>query len=195
MPHNPINYANTIMYKIVCNNLNIPDMYIGHTTNFKTRKNQHKNCCNNKSQTNYFLNIYQFIRDNGGWNNWTMIKIEDYPCNSLLDATKRERELLEEFKPNLNYNIPARTKKEYYQDNSEYFSLLNRDRRLNNLDKFKEKDKIYYDNNKDKILQKQNEKYNCDCGGFYTRCNKAIHFKTKKHQEYLKGSIPEQDTT
>ena len=187
MPHNPIDYSNTIMYKIVCNDLNIADKYIGHTTNFKSRKNQHKNCCNNESQTKYSLKVYQFIRDNGGWNNWTMIKIEDYPCNSLLDATKRERELLEELKANLNNNIPTRTKKEYYQDNSEYFSLLNRDRRLNNLDKFKEKDKNYYNNNKDKILQKRNEKITCECGGCYTHGNKSKHFKTIIHQNnYIK---------
>jgi hypothetical protein len=38
MPKQPINYENTIIYKIVCNNLNINDCYVGHTTDFTRRK-------------------------------------------------------------------------------------------------------------------------------------------------------------
>ena len=30
------------------------------------------------------------------------------------------------------------------------------------------------------------EKFNCACGGKYTRCHKVEHYRTKKHQKYLK---------
>ena len=30
------------------------------------------------------------------------------------------------------------------------------------------------------------EKHDCDCGGKYTTKRKAVHFKTQKHQEYIK---------
>lgn len=74
-------------------------------------------------------------------------------------------------------------------------------------DKKKEYNKKYYNENRDKILQKKKEyreqnedklkeKFKCECGGNYTFNNKAHHLKTKKHQEYLlKGSIPEQNTS
>ena len=37
---------NYVMYKIVCNDLNINDCYVGHTTNFNNRKSDHKYNCN-----------------------------------------------------------------------------------------------------------------------------------------------------
>ena len=37
--------------------------------------------------------------------------------------------------------------------------------------------------NKDKV----NEKFNCECGCKYTRCNKSHHIKTTKHLNYLKS--------
>ena len=38
MPKKEINYQNTIIYKIRCKDLNIKDVYVGHTTNFIQRK-------------------------------------------------------------------------------------------------------------------------------------------------------------
>jgi hypothetical protein len=32
------NYQNTVIYKIVCNDLSIKDLYVRHTTNFRKRK-------------------------------------------------------------------------------------------------------------------------------------------------------------
>ena len=34
-----------IFYKFVCKNPEIKSCYVGHTTNFNNRKNQHKYCC------------------------------------------------------------------------------------------------------------------------------------------------------
>ena len=47
MPKKDIDYSKTIIYKIVCNDLNITDVYVGHTTNFIKRKARHKYDCNN----------------------------------------------------------------------------------------------------------------------------------------------------
>ena len=47
MPKTNIIYNNTIIYKIVCNDLNIKDLYVGHTTDFTKRKYKHRlNCIN-----------------------------------------------------------------------------------------------------------------------------------------------------
>ena len=51
MPRHPINYDNTCFYKIVCKNLDIHDIYVGHTTDFTTRKTAHKTASNNNKKT------------------------------------------------------------------------------------------------------------------------------------------------
>ena len=45
MPRLPIDYANTVIYKIVCNDLSITELYVGHTTDFIRRKWSHRNNC------------------------------------------------------------------------------------------------------------------------------------------------------
>jgi predicted GIY-YIG superfamily endonuclease len=56
MPIKIIDYTKTIFYKIVCNDLNIKECYIGHTTNFRKRKNHHKTVCNNENNKGYNIN-------------------------------------------------------------------------------------------------------------------------------------------
>ena len=109
MPKDVINYKNTIIYKIVCNDLNIKDIYVGSTTNFIGRKRQHKkNCCNNIKKTEN-CKIYKFIKENGGWNNWSMFEIEKFECNDGNEARTRERYWYEILNANLNSQRPLTT--------------------------------------------------------------------------------------
>ena len=91
MPKLPTDYSKTIIYKLVKNddydNVNI---YIGSTTDFIRRKNNHKsNCCSEKSKE-YNEKKYQYIRNNGGWGEWNMIEIQKYTCNDKREAEARE---------------------------------------------------------------------------------------------------------
>ena len=83
-------YSKTIIYKLI--NYDYPELlYVGSTTNFTKRKQDHKkkSCLNsNIQQTN--LKVYQIKRKNGGWENWNMIKICDYPCINKREAEKEE---------------------------------------------------------------------------------------------------------
>ena len=106
MPKTKINYENTIIYKIVCNDLNIKDLYVGHTTDFIRRKYDHKKRCCHFIYNEYYSKVYTFIRNNGGWTNWSMIEIEKISCKDRNDATKRERYWLEELSAKLNTVIP-----------------------------------------------------------------------------------------
>lgn len=54
--------------------------------------------------------------------------------------------------------------------------------------------KAYREKNKDKILEynkkyfsvhNPNEKFNCDCGGKYSRANKSKHILSNKHLKFL----------
>ena len=96
------NYTNTIIYKIVCNDLNITDCYVGHTTHFIKRKQKHKHSCNVMTNKKYNLKIYMAIRANGGWVNWSMIEIEKFPCLDANEAKAREHHYYELFHAKLN---------------------------------------------------------------------------------------------
>jgi hypothetical protein len=88
MPRKPIDYQNTYFYKIVCRDLNVKDLYIGHTTDFQRRKSQHhRECCNNYN-SKHFIPVCKFIRANGGWENWDMILIECCFCIDGNDVRK-----------------------------------------------------------------------------------------------------------
>ena len=142
------NYSNGLIYKIVCNDVNITDIYVGSCCNFRRRKTAHKTCCNNKKSKNYNFKIYQTIRANGGWQNWSMLEVEKYSCNDKRELELRERHWLEQLKANLNCNIPSRTqkerKKQYYEENK---------------NKINEKQKQYNEKNKNKILEYKKNKY------------------------------------
>jgi hypothetical protein len=197
MPKEPIDYSKTIFYRIVCNDLNITDCYIGHTTNFIKRKQHHKDDCNNDKSKKYNMKVYKFIRDNGGWMNWSMIMIEQISCENLNDACKLERKFLEEYKATLNSYIPSRTNKEYYIDNidkiKEYY-IDNIDKikeyRELNKDKRKEQQKEWIEKNKDKKKEYIKEYLkltifcNC-CKKNIKKATKSRHLKSKNHIKNL----------
>lgn len=159
MPRLPINYDNSIIYRIVCNDPTITDCYIGSTSNFIKRKNTHKTNCKLETGKSYNYNIYKFIRSNGGWENWSMIEIEKYKAIDLQDKLKRERYWLEFYSATLNSNIPSRTRCEY---------------------KIVHKEKIANFN-----LKHNNMKITCECGCVLLKQNILLHRNTNKHLKLL----------
>jgi hypothetical protein len=160
MPRTAINYQNTIIYKIVCKDINNTDIYVGHTTNFTNRKRHHKECINPENPHHKYK-LYQTIKNIGGWDNWDMIEIEKYPCNDENEAKKRERFWFEEFKANLNMRFPIRDKKEYTDTHKN--------------------EKQEYDKNR-RLIQ-----FNCECGSTIKYSHKSDHLKTIKHLKYLES--------
>ena len=167
-------------YQIVCNDLDVKYRYVGSTQNFTRRKHQHKRICETSN-----LKIYQVIRENGGWSNWSMIKIEDAECETKLDAGKRERELLEQLGNGMNTQIPGRTIQEWYEDNKGHLAEQQKQYRQKNKEQIAEYHKQYRQENKEQIAEYSNKKYECECGGKYTHAHKSRHLKSKKHQDYI----------
>ena len=201
-------YENSVIYKIKHNeDYDDTNIYVGSTSNFKNRKYQHKTDCNNEKHKIYNLQVYQIIRDNGGWYNWVMIPIEEYPCNSKKELEIRERYHIDILRPTLNKNIPNRTQKEYQNANKEkiqeYFKkyrennkerIIERDKkyrndnkekkqqyRIANKEKIAETDKKKYEANKEKIAERAKEKVICEyCGCEFNKSSLKKHQKTKK---------------
>ena len=62
-----IDYSNTYFYKICCKDLDITDVYVGHTTDFTRRKHKHKHSCNNENNCNYNQYVYKFYMRTWGF--------------------------------------------------------------------------------------------------------------------------------
>ena len=169
------NYKNTVIYKIICKDETINDIYIGHTTNFKQRNKLHKSTCNVESLKGYNYKIYKIIRENGGWDNWNMTIIEEYPCESVNEARERERYWIEKESSQLNVTIPNRNKKEY----SQIYRVVHKE-------EISEKAKIYRNNNKDKIkdyIESNKEKISFQKQDWYEENKQEILQKAKEHYE------------
>jgi hypothetical protein len=175
MPKQPINYENTIIYKLVCKDLNVKDLYVGHTTNFIKRKCCHRESCSNPESNAYNFRVYDFIRKNGDWNNWDMIEVEKYPCKDKKEATARERYWYEELKGTLNSNVPTRTMREYREEKKEKISQNKKEWYEKNKEKYQNDEKYVekrrewvnksYRNTIDKIKKRVSERVNCECCG------------------------------
>jgi hypothetical protein len=183
MPRKAIDYQKVIIYKLVCNDLVVKDLYVGHTTDFTNRKKSHKSCSLNTNYTGYNFKVYKMIRDSGGWNNLSMIEIEKYPCNDDNEARSRERHWYEVLNANMNTCKPMIDINEMKQNSKAYY--------VQNKDRLLEYCKDYYDQNKDKILEHRNEKHKCLCGGCFTTVNKSHHSKSKKHLKYIQENESE----
>ena len=61
----------------------------------------------------YNLKLYQFIRANGGWQNFSMLEIEKYSCIDGNEARTRERYWCERLQATLNVNCPITSKMEH----------------------------------------------------------------------------------
>ena len=76
------------IYKIFCLDPKVTKQYVGQTINFDNRRDSHfysTLTCEND------LRLYDFIRTRGGWRNWKMVIVKQYPVNT----TKKNLDRLE----------------------------------------------------------------------------------------------------
>ena len=178
MPRLPTDFSKSIIYKIVCNDLTIKECYYGSTTDFIKRKSAHKCCCNNPKSKDYNTNKYQFIRENGGWGNWKMILIKEYPCDNKRQLEAEERKCMEEDNYRLNAIRPFVTDDENKERNKKYdqkHKVEIRERNKNYREKNPVRIKNYNKENRDKIKERQKN---------YRQVNKVeIKEKNKKYNQ------------
>jgi len=147
-----------IFYKFVCKNPEIKSCYVGHTTNFNNRKNQHKYCCNTEKSPKYNLKIYEVIRQNGGFNNWEIVKIYQQICLDKSDACKIEQKYIEELQANMNTLNATFNRAQWNLIHNEIISKKQQLYRLKNREHLTEQKKQYYLENKEHLTE-QNKKW------------------------------------
>jgi hypothetical protein len=127
-----------IIYKLVSSDVEVKECYVGSTMNFRTRKCEHKSNCTNENSKKYNINVYQYIRANGGWDNFDMVQIEEMQFNNRRELHARERYWIETLKATLNKKVPNRTINEWRQDNSEHIKQQNKEYRKVNIEHLKQ---------------------------------------------------------
>jgi hypothetical protein len=75
------------------------DFYVGSTCNLLCQRLANHRAGAIKSPR---IKLYRFVAQHGGWNNFTMTKIEDYPCEYNEKLRKREQYWKDRLQPTLN---------------------------------------------------------------------------------------------
>ena len=102
MTKKPSDYTKCVIYKLVCYDTTYPEVYVGHTTNFTQRKRYHKCAYFNENNPNHSCPVYGFMKEHGGWENFVMLQIEEFPCETKREAEAREEHWRKELKATLN---------------------------------------------------------------------------------------------
>jgi hypothetical protein len=199
MPRLPKDYSKNVIYKLVCNDLNILGCYVGHTTDFTRRKQRHKSDCNSEKGEKYNFKVYKTIRENGGWDNYSMIEVEKYPCRDENEATSKEREWFERLNSNLNTQHPNRSRQEYkrqhYIDNREESLIKMRQYNKDHKEEILIQQRQHYADHKEEIATRRKQTFTCECGRVTTWGNKSNHLKTKFHLQYMERIMSSTDST
>jgi hypothetical protein len=106
------------------------------------------------------------IKDNGGFNEFKIMVIKNYPCNNKIELIIEEEKYRKEFQANLNSRkayITEEEKKEYfkehYENNKEVLKEYKKEYNEANKEKHKEYQKEYYETNKEHY-EKNKDKIN-----------------------------------
>ena len=201
MGRNEIN--DYVVYKIVC--LSNPDLvYVGSTANFYSRRTCHKRSCNNPNSKEYNHKKYVAIRENGGWDNFNMVIVDELKQITLIKSRMVEEEWRVKLNANLNSQkcFGAETKEEYqakYRDEHQEKNIEYRKQyRAKNREMLIKRDKDYYENNKevraekDKIYRENNKEKLSERGKLYRENNKEKKAKLDKlYREANKEKLKE----
>jgi len=186
-------YKEGKIYKIKCNETG--EQYFGSTTcSLQLRLNGHKSKTKCKSQC-----MSRQIINRG---NFQIELVENYCCEESNELHKRKRFYIDNNEC-INHVIPTRTQNEYREVHKEKLKELNRkwekehrqERSIysNNLyktnEEYREKGKVrasqYYEQNKEKVLERMLVRYVCCCGAEGSVSNKLRHEKTQRHQKFI----------
>ena len=157
------NYRNTKIY--IIRSPNTENVYIGATVeSLSTRFSKHNYKFRNGTNE---TKAREVLKHGGAY----IELLESFPCDNVDESRAREKYWIRQFDgQRVNKQIPGRTSAEWHQEHKQEKA---------------EYDKEYRRDNKLKIAERANEKFECNCGGRYTKHNISKHIKTLKHRMYV----------
>ena len=151
-------FANSVIYTISSNDPTLHLVYVGSTTDFDTRKTNHESDCYNHNQPKFDWLLYQMIRENGGWDAFTMEIYSAFPCDGREELSIEEERVRMLLDANMN-------------SNRAYSPLKGPEYSFAHYHETKESKRGHI---------------TCECGGQYTYYNRYNHNNTMKHQIFKK---------
>ena len=206
-------YANAKIYTIRCRT-DKDLIYVGSTTQtLSQRWTDHKQHSNHLNKQNRLL--YKKINEIG-FDNFYIELYMEYPCTNKSQLQKKEGEITREI-GNMNMviagNTIGKTKQEYITEYQHTDKFKEDKKKYYQTEEYKEwnlsrkqtpeykqqareyyiKNKLkaaqYYQDNKEHIQQRANEKITCDCGCVISKSNLKEHIKTLKHLKIMTPKI------
>jgi len=175
MPKKAVDYSKTIIYKI--QHSEKPELlYVGHTTEFTKRKSQHRTNSTLETSRKYNYKLYTMIRDNGGWEMFSMIQIKEFSCTNSREACSEEDKHMTELKASLN-------SKRAYNELPEREYMANY--RATHKEEKTKQDKAYREANNDYIKEFKRQPHKCECGKTICHDEQARHKRSQFHTKYL----------
>lgn len=201
MPRRSVDYSKTVIYKIQHNEIETL-LYVGSTTHFTNRKSHHKGACTNENDKAYNRKVYRMIRENGGWDNFSMVKIEDFPCKCGRDAEAREDELMRELSANMNMHrafienpaterlIYDRRYRETHQEKIQHYRDTHREQqrqyREANREQHREYNRQYREANRERLNAWGTHDVECEaCNCHVLRKSLNRHRRSDKHNNNI----------
>jgi hypothetical protein len=131
------------VYKIVCKDENITDIYIGSTREkLKERVRSHLKSYNNNK--NY--KVYEFMRKNGSFENFEFKILNEIEYFDNVMQFKQEQAYINCYKPTLNHHNAHLSKEERKEQNAILY--------LKNKEKVRERGALNYQKNKEKVRER-----------------------------------------
>jgi hypothetical protein len=140
--------------------------YVGSTYDLSNRYSGHKSHCNNENSHKYNYRIYKFMRENGGFDSFEIVKIRDCPeCKTKKELKIYERKYYDHYNPELNHYKPQLTEDELinfkeqknetqrndYAQNPEKYNIRNKKYREENAESVKAYRDKYREENAEKL--------------------------------------------
>jgi transcriptional regulator of heat shock response len=146
--------------------------------------------CRSKLEKDKNAFIYRTI--NGDWDNWYIELNQLYPCSCLEELRMKEGEI-QRLIGTLNVRIEKRTPKEYREDHKEEIKKYREDNKEGLTEYMETYNKVYYENNKDKIAvknktnydEKYKQKITCECGKIINKHSLKLHTQSIFHTNFL----------
>ena len=167
------------VYSIVCKDTNIQEVYVGSCEDFDRRLRKHKEVYNNKNSKEYNKNVYQFIRINGGWDNFKFIWLELFKTDDTIFLRQLEQIWMDSFPQELLLN--GRRAYATHEDRKEQLRTNGKEYHKKNKEIIKENCKKHYEQHRDIISEKGKQKSNCPkCFKSMRKDGITRHLKTCK---------------
>jgi hypothetical protein len=185
-------YQHSSIYKICCRDPSITDCYVGSTCNVRTRRDRHRRRCVYKSEKAHNLPLYQFIRAHGGWDNWTLVVLEEFSCETRTQRDTREHEWFQRLREcaTLNSCVPgayavAGSKSHYmkgrYAEKRDELNAASRAYHHANKERLNAASRQYHIDHHDELRAKANQRVACEhCGSVVARGGMSRHKSSKK---------------